>query len=140
MDTINIATIIIRNTMGQFYSHQRNSTKRTFPNLYGLGAGGHIQDNETPAQAAKRELMEETGIDAEPTFLFSFLFEADSGPYTLHVHEVLSDADIHPDDGEWQWSGWLSQEEVDGLDSRGKLMPDTTIFYKRYIKEELGNR
>src|SRR4051812_14979592 len=125
MDTINIATIIIRNTAGQFYAHQRSSTKRTFPDLYGLGAGGHIQDNETPNQAAKRELLEETGVDAEPTFLFSFSFEAEHGPYTVHVHEVISDADINPDKEEWQWSGWLSQEEVDDLVKQGKLMPDT---------------
>lgn len=137
MDTVNIVTIIIRNIAGQFYVHQRSPVKLTFPNLYGLGAGGHIQDNETPNKAVKRELMEETGLDTEPTFLFSFPFTANNVPYTLYVHEVLSDENIHPDKEEWQWSGWLSQAEIDNLVKQDKLMPDTTIFYKRYIKEKL---
>jgi len=35
-----IATIIIRNQAGDFFVHQRKENKKTFPNLFGLGAGG----------------------------------------------------------------------------------------------------
>lgn len=31
------------------------------------GVGGHMEGNETPAQAMSRELREETGIDIDPT-------------------------------------------------------------------------
>lgn len=136
MDSTNIATIIIRDTAGEFYVHQRSPRKHTFPNLYGLGAGGHIQNDETPINAAKRELLEETGIDTQPTFLFSFPFSHDREQYIVNVYEVLSDENIIPDEKEWQWSGWLSEAEIDELVKQHKLMPDTEIFYKRYIKEK----
>jgi len=131
MDTNNIAAIIIRNSHNKLFAHQRSAHKKTFPNLYGLGAGGHIQHNESPAEAAKRELFEETGIDADPTFLFSFPYS----DYEVHVFEVVSDGPVTDDGHEWQHSGWFATDEVVALSRNNKLMPDTKIFFERYLKE-----
>ena len=46
MRTEPIVTIIIKNNKVQFFIHQRKSDKQTFPNLYGLGAGGKIKLDE----------------------------------------------------------------------------------------------
>lgn len=66
-DTNSMIAVIIRNSRGEFFVHQRAANKKMFPNLYGPGCGGHIRQGETPAQAARRELHEETGIEARPT-------------------------------------------------------------------------
>ena len=58
-----VAVIFIRNTGGDFFVHQRQATKETFPNKYGLGAGGYVDEGETPSTAAQRELLEETGLE-----------------------------------------------------------------------------
>ncbi|MFA5157637.1 MAG: hypothetical protein WC451_00385 [Patescibacteria group bacterium] len=42
MDTFEIVVAIIKNQQGGFFVHQRSGDKKTFPNLYGLGVGGHI--------------------------------------------------------------------------------------------------
>lgn len=140
MDTQNIAAIIIRNSRGEYFAHQRSPHKKTFPNLYGLGAGGHIQTGETAAAAARRELMEETGVQGEPEFLFTIPFTAYNQTYDVHVFVAQVNTEIRPDEHEWQWSGWLSGAEVDALVAEHKLMPDTTLFYERYKREALGAR
>ena len=58
-----VAIIFIRNAAGDFFVHQRLATKETFPNRYGLGAGGYVDAGETPHSAAQRELFEETGLE-----------------------------------------------------------------------------
>jgi 8-oxo-dGTP pyrophosphatase MutT (NUDIX family) len=66
-----IAAIILRNRRGGYFVHQRSASKRLYPNLYGLGAGGRIEFGEEPLAGAVRELREETGIDVsdqKPTY------------------------------------------------------------------------
>jgi uncharacterized protein (DUF952 family)/8-oxo-dGTP pyrophosphatase MutT (NUDIX family) len=134
-DTDNIAAIILRNSKGQLFAHQRSPHKKSFPNLYGLGAGGHIKEGENPQQAAKRELSEEAGINARPTFLFTFPFSANGVDYQVHVFEVLTDQPVQADQHEWQESGWLNMNEIESLSQNDKLMPDTKLFFEKYRKE-----
>lgn len=131
MDTNNIAAIIVRSTDNKFFAHRRNAHKKTFPSLYGLGAGGHIRQNESPALAAKRELLEETGIEAEPIFLFSFPFS----DYQVHVFETISDGPVADDGKEWQSSGWFTLREIQALSHSAQLMPDTKLYFERYLRD-----
>jgi len=62
MDLVRAASIIIKDKKDNFFIHQRNSNKKIFPNLFGVGAGGHIEKGETIKEAAERELFEETGL------------------------------------------------------------------------------
>ena len=58
------ADVIVENAAGEILMLQRNSTDAIEPSKFGL-AGGKIEEGETPEEAAKRELFEETGIEAE---------------------------------------------------------------------------
>jgi len=130
-----IVVIIIRNSNLNFFVHQRKNDKKTFPNLFGLGAGGHIELNETKEEAAIRELFEETGLKTIPKFIFEFTYKDNNEKYPLSVFELVTDNYIIPSENEWQWSGWLSLEEVNKLSEDNKLCPDTNIFYKKYCAE-----
>ncbi len=54
--------VIVQNSRDEIYMHQRKETKKIFPSLYGIGAGGKVDAGETPRQAAQRELQEELGV------------------------------------------------------------------------------
>lgn len=126
-----MVVIIIRNSTGQFFVHQRGPNKEMFPLRYGLGAGGHIEPEETPEDAAKRELGEETGIEGESSFLFEVDFKSPEVSHVIHVFEVSWDRGISPCE-EWIWGGWLTEKEVDRLADADELCPDTMIIYRKY--------
>ena len=135
MITSPIAAIIIRDSKGDFFVHQRKSSKKTFPNKYGIGAGGHIEENESKDEAAARELKEETGLATPLGYLFQIQYKDKENDYPLFVYETTSDMDINNNISEWQWSGWLSIKDVDELLQEDKLCPDTAQFYTKYLNE-----
>jgi 8-oxo-dGTP pyrophosphatase MutT (NUDIX family) len=135
VNTSPIVTIIIKNQLGQFFVHQRSSNKKTFPNKYGIGAGGHIEENETNEEAAHRELKEEANLDTPVRFLFDINYKDDHSDYPVYVYETINDGNIDTNISEWQWSGWLDRAELNKLMEDDKLCPDTAQFYKKYLDE-----
>lgn len=130
---VRVALIIIRDKSGNFFVHQRNSNKKIFPNFYGLGAGGHVEENETSKLAAERELFEETGLKTPVKFLFKINYKDKENFHKICVYESIVDSEkISPDLREWKWSGWINKKEVDILLKENKLCPDTAKVYKKY--------
>ena len=57
-----ISAIALIDNNGRLLIQKRSSNKKTEPNKWDLSGAGHIDIDETPEQAAIRELYEETGI------------------------------------------------------------------------------
>jgi len=68
-----IARVILKDENGRILSQRRSATKSLYANLWTDSASGHVDEGESYEVAIKRELMEETGIDANVTFLDKFL-------------------------------------------------------------------
>lgn len=133
IELVKIVVIIIKDESGNFFVHQRNSIKTTFPNMFGLGAGGHIEKGETKEKAAIRELFEETRLKSNVKYLFSIDYKDNKTNNIVDVFETtINRIDIKMDH-EWQWCGWLGKDKLDELLSNNKLCPDTAKIYKKYI-------
>lgn len=70
------ATVIVRNEQGEVLLHQRSDT-----GTWGL-PGGSMEPGEEMLQTARRELMEETGLEATSLILLDVL----SGPDYFFVY------------------------------------------------------
>lgn len=57
-----VAGVLCMHTDGTVLLMKRHPDKPTHPNLYEASASGSVLAGETPEQAARRELLEETGI------------------------------------------------------------------------------
>lgn len=133
MNLVKAVIVVIKDREGNYFVHQRNSNKKTFPNLFGLGAGGHIEENETKEEAAKRELFEETGLKTELKYLFHKTYVGNEFTNEIEVFETKTDLEkLETENGEWQWCGWMEKKEVDQLLKGNKLCPDTAEVYKTY--------
>jgi isopentenyl-diphosphate Delta-isomerase len=66
-----IVAILIFNSKGQMYIQKRSPQADSSPNMWDHSAAGHVDSNETPEEAAKRELLEELGIRANNLLLVS---------------------------------------------------------------------
>jgi 8-oxo-dGTP pyrophosphatase MutT (NUDIX family) len=84
-----------------------------------LQPGGHIDAGETPADAAIRECLEETGLRAEhfsgrPELVHVDTHDGPRGHYHLDLRFLLAvpDEDPHPPEGESPDARWWSYEEL----------------------------
>ena len=62
-----VVHICVFNSKGQMLIQQRQKDKAGWSNLWDVTTGGHSRQGETSEAAAHRELLEETGIEADFT-------------------------------------------------------------------------
>lgn len=103
--------ILVFNSRGELFVHQRTDSKDVYPGFFDLAAGGVVLAGESYDAAARRELAEELGIDGKPLEArFDFFWEdahcrvwgrvyrcVHDGPMTLQPEEVVSGRFMLPD-------------------------------------------
>ncbi len=120
--------ILVRNSAGDVYIHQRTPIKDVYPSRWDFVAGGVMSAGEQPDAAAARELGEELGIRGIPlqpvgvadyaddhttchTFLYTCTWD---GPIVHQVEEVAR--------GEWVTPAELRDRVAADVDA---FMPDS---------------
>ena len=66
-------SVLVLNNQGQVLLQKRSANKKYFPNTWAL-CTGHVENGETPKEAALRELNEELGVSVSLEQIFSFSF------------------------------------------------------------------
>ncbi len=101
--------ILVFNSRGHLFIHQRTATKDVFPSFWDVAIGGVVAAGESFDQAASREGEEELGVSLAVESLFPFTF-ADTeticfahvyrgvhdGPFCLQPEEIVQGCFVPP--------------------------------------------
>ncbi len=103
-------SVVIYNKKGEILLQKRSKTKDLFPGYFTTSASGHVGKGESYEDAARREMMEEIGVDVPLTFVSKMLLEMNNeteidalfsasydGPFKINKKEVNNVSFISPD-------------------------------------------
>ena len=140
-----ISAIALIDKDGKLLIQKRSANKKNEPNKWDLSGTGHIDIDETPEQAAVRELFEETGINIEieelkliDTYLNKV--KLDNNTFISHytyLFLVQKDIDIKTlqmQESEVSESKWVNLVELDEIIRNGEFVPAINLYYDLFKK------
>ena len=126
-----VVHICIFNTKGEMLIQQRQSFKKSWPNMWDITLGGCSIAGETSKESAHRELLEELGIDYDftenrPYFTINF----DNGFDDFYFIEMGVDVNtLTLQEDEVQAAKWATKEEILELRKNGQFIP----YYESFL-------
>ncbi len=117
--------ILVRDSAGRVLIHRRSEHKDIWPGWWDIAIGGVVAAGESYDDAARRELWEEAGIDAEPVFVAAGTFADAEVSLIGRCYEVGCDGEVKPRDGEVAEFRWVLAEELRRLVKSERFLPDS---------------
>lgn len=133
-DAMQVSLTILKNHNYYFFQHRDDKPGIASPGLF-AGFGGAIEPGETPLQAAKRELAEETSLDVSK-LTFEVLGKVDLSDQGLGVRYIylaeITDANFDVFEG--QGKVRFSKDELTNA-SLGMFAPSTQEAIKLILRD-----
>ncbi|WP_230657755.1 NUDIX domain-containing protein [Psychrobacter sp. I-STPA10] len=116
-DSLNYGDVLVINQDNHILLVQRNADDDFMPNKWWI-PGGKIEEGESSAEGASRELFEETGIKISPSKLKAIDSKRLENGNTSHrfVANVGDDVTVKLQKGELQGFAWVSIDEIGKYD------------------------
>lgn len=119
--------------VGRLYLQQRPLWKDIQPGKWDTAVGGHVDFGEEIADALRREVREELGIeDFTPEFLLRYVFESDRERELVHVYKTVYEGEIHPS-AELDGGRFWTLDEIHEVIGKGVLTPNFESEFLRIM-------
>lgn len=126
--------ILLFNSAGELCIHRRTLSKAVYPGYWDVAAGGMVQQGESYALSAARELEEELGIGGVPLVEHGrFFFEQPGNRLWGAVFSAVSDAPLALQPEEVLEAKFLPVDAVLALTQHQPFCPDSLQALKRYL-------
>jgi len=121
--------IAVRSSAGRLLVHRRSAAKDLWPSRWDVAVGGVVAAGEDYAVAARRELLEEVGVDATPVALGGGRhigrYADDDVDLIARCYVVVHDGPITFVDGEVAEARWIERGELAALLATAPFVPDS---------------
>src|SRR5262245_47435336 len=105
--------ILVFNSHGQLFVHQRTGTKDIYPSYYDVAVGGVVGAGERYDEGAQRELAEELGINGvAPRPILKFQYEDPDNSVNGRVYSCSYDGPLALQAEEIAGGEWLDLDVV----------------------------
>jgi 8-oxo-dGTP pyrophosphatase MutT (NUDIX family) len=107
---------------GRIFFQMRSAERKLFPNTWDI-VGGHLEPGETPVEAMRREVLEETGwrVSAVLSEFAEYGYTGDDGVDRRETDFIVRvDGDLERprlEEGKHTTFRWLAEDELDVLDA-----------------------
>ena len=123
-------------SQNRLYLQQRPIWKDIQPGKWDTAVGGHVDLGEEIADALRREVREELGIeDFTPEFLLRYVFESERERELIHVFRTTYDGDIRPT-AELDGGRFWTLEEIREAIGKEVLTPNFESEIKRILNAQ----
>jgi|WetSurMetagenome_2_1015567.scaffolds.fasta_scaffold203254_2 isopentenyldiphosphate isomerase len=111
------ANVMVFNSKGELFVHKRNRNLGLYPGMHDVKFGGMVSYGESYEDAAKRELMEESGItNVEIKFLFTMKTRSEKNNCNRHVFSCVYDGKLKLQETEVESGKFMSVEDAGKVD------------------------
>ena len=117
--------VAVRSSAGLLLVHRRSELKDVWPGWWDIAVGGVVAAGETYADAARRELAEEIGVDAVPVEIGAGAYADDQVALVARCYSVVSDGPFTFVDGEVTEARWADAAALAELRATQRLLPDS---------------
>jgi len=128
--------IVLVNSRGELLIQRRSMSKDLYPGFFTGSATGHVDHGETYDEAAKRELLEELGVEAplEKVCKFKSFSDVEREVSTLYVCRY--EGEVQPDPREVTETRFVPVEEIAGDLAYGRrpYAPGFKVAFQEYVR------
>lgn len=127
--------VVVLDPAGRVYVHRRSEAKDVYPGYYDVIAGGVNDVGESYEACAAREIREELGITARPTYRFVHRYDGPDGRCFGGVFDVVWHGPIVWQPTEVEWGSFVPLDEVDAMIKRERFCLDSLEVFERWRRE-----
>jgi isopentenyldiphosphate isomerase len=127
------ANVIVFNSKGEIFVHKRNRMLGLYPGMHDVKFGGMVSHGESYEDAAKRELMEESGITGvKIKFLFAMKTRSEKNNCNRHVFSCVYDGKLKLQESEVESGRFMAISSIDVE----TLSPSAKDVFKGYLERK----
>lgn len=128
--------ILVFNSAKELFIQKRTMTKDVFPGYWDIAAGGVVLAGESYLSSARRELLEELGLEAdELEYLFDHFYEDASTRVWGRVYRCCHEGPFTLQKEEIEYGRFLRVDRIFELARREPVTPDGLEILHRLMAE-----
>ena len=135
-----VARVHLFDSQGRFLLQLRSASKDVQPRKWDTAVGGHLLPGEDAETAARRETLEELGVEAPPllAFLHRFLWKCPAETEWVTTYAAIHEGPFRPDPCEIDELRFWTRAEIAAALGTGMLTPAFEDEYAQ-ISARFGN-